>query len=279
MINQLTNVKGGKPPAKPKDTKKDAKGGKPGEKAAAQEENNEEADIDIEETNPEPEVNIVDKSEKYLPVKVTAISDYAKYECKIKEIRFKPTVMSGTRKFDFQLRNASMTALNYKFSFTNPNPALPAYASNNLLTSYDKTLTPQDNAGGAFSISPQQGTIPAQSDEIITLRFSPLEIDEFNFKRILHCNIKDLDPSLKPLQIELSGDAERPLCHFEIQSGIKRENGSTILEFESVGMMIKNTVRFFALNPTNQGYEFEWEQPDEDLIPNINKIINLKFFF
>ena len=37
-------------------------------------------------------------------------------------------------------------------------------------------------------------------------------------------------------------------------------------------MMIKNTVRFFALNPTNQGYEFEWEQPDEDLIPNINKV-------
>ena len=52
----------------------------------------------------------------------------------------------------------------------------------------------------------------------------------------------------------------------------KRENGATIHEFESVGMMIKNTVRFFALNPTNQGYEFEWEQPDEDLIPNINKV-------
>ena len=272
LINQLTNVKGGKPPAKPKETKKDAKGGKPGDKNVAPEEVKEEADIDMEETNPEPEINILDKSEKYLPVKVTAISDYAKYECKIKEIRFKPTVMFGTRKFDFQLRNTSMTALNYKFTFTNPNPVLPGYASNNLLTSYDKSLTPQDNAGGAFSISPQQGTIPAQSDEIITLRFSPLEIDEFNFKRILSCNIKDLDPSLKPLQIELSGDAERPLCHFEIQSGIKRENGATILEFESVGMMIKNTVRFFALNPTNQGYEFEWEQPDEDLIPNINKV-------
>jgi hydrocephalus-inducing protein len=26
------------------------------------------------------------------------------------------------------------------------------------------------------------------------------------------------------------------------------------------------------LNPTNQGYNFEWEQPDEDLIPNINKV-------
>ena len=37
LINQLTNVKGGKAPAKPKDTKKDAKG-KPGDKAVVQEE-------------------------------------------------------------------------------------------------------------------------------------------------------------------------------------------------------------------------------------------------
>jgi hydrocephalus-inducing protein len=29
-------------------------------------------------------------------------------------------------------------------------------------------------------------------------------------------------------------------------------------------MQVKNTKRFFVLNPTNQGYEFEWEQPDEE---------------
>ena len=26
------------------------------------------------------------------------------------------------------------------------------------------------------------------------------------------------------------------------------------------------------MDPTNQGYELEWEQPDEDLIPNLNKV-------
>ena len=101
-------------------------------------------------------------------------------------------------------------------------------------------MAQQDNLGGAFSISPPYGTIPAMSDELITIRFSPIEIDEYNFKRILTCNIKDMDPTMKELNIEISGDAERPLCHFEIQNGIKRENGATILEFESVGMMIKN---------------------------------------
>ena len=37
-------------------------------------------------------------------------------------------------------------------------------------------------------------------------------------------------------------------------------------------LAIKNTVRFFSSDPTNQGYELEWEQPDEDLIPNLNKV-------
>ena len=273
MIGVLTNVKGAKAPApKGKDPKKDAKKDDKGKNVAPEEkQSDEEVNIDIEEVNPEPEITIIDKSEKYLPIKLNVISDYAKYECNIKQIKFKPTVMYGTRKFEFNIRNISMTALIYKFNFSNPNP-MSNMATTNLLTSYDKTYPPQDSAGGAFTISPSHGTIPPQSDEVITITFNPLEVDEFNFRRILHCIIKDLDPSMKELKIELSGDAERPLCHFEMEGGCHRENGACISEFESIGMMIKNTVRFFALNPTNQGYEFEWEQPDEDLIPNINKV-------
>lgn len=33
-----------------------------------------------------------------------------------------------------------------------------------------------------------------------------------------------------------------------------------IIEFESLGTSIKNTRRFMAVNPTGQGYEFEWEE-------------------
>jgi preprotein translocase subunit SecY len=49
-------------------------------------------------------------------------------------------------------------------------------ATTNLLTSYDKTYPPQDSAGGAFTISPSHGTIPPQSDEVITITFNPLEV-------------------------------------------------------------------------------------------------------
>ncbi|MGL4948660.1 MAG: hypothetical protein ACRC42_04790, partial [Mycoplasma sp.] len=221
LINQLTNVKGGKVPPK-KDPKKANEKNVPNPNVQSNQPA-EEANIDIEEIVNEPQTTIVDKSEKYLPIKLTVVSDFAKYQCSIKEIRFKPTVMFGTRKFDFQLRNTSMVALSYKFSFSNPNPInnnATHLSNNNLYTSYDKSIAQQDNLGGAFSIAPPYGTIPALSDEIISIRFSPIEIDEFFFKRFLTCNIKDLDPSLSELKIELSGDAERPLCHFEIESGI-----------------------------------------------------------
>jgi hypothetical protein len=37
-----------------------------------------------------------------------------------------------------------------------------------------------------------------------------------------------------------------------------------IIESDSLGTNIKNAKRFMAVNPTGQGYEFEWEEiPDE----------------
>lgn len=37
-----------------------------------------------------------------------------------------------------------------------------------------------------------------------------------------------------------------------------------IIEFDSLGTLIKNTRRFMAVNPTGQGYEFEWEEVQEE---------------
>lgn len=37
-----------------------------------------------------------------------------------------------------------------------------------------------------------------------------------------------------------------------------------IIEFDSLGTLIKNTRRFMAVNPTGQGYEFEWEEIQEE---------------
>ena len=210
----------------------------------------EEANIEIEEILPEPIYSILDKTEKFINMKLTACSDYAKYQSSIKFIRFKPTMMYGTRKQEFHIKNTSAININYCFVFTNPN----------------NLINPNAPDSGPYSISPKEGIIPANSDESFTLRFSPTEVDDFSFKRILVCQMQDLDPNMEEYTITVTGEGERPICHFELQEGIKQENGCTYVEMESIGMLVKNTKRFFVLNPTNQGYDFEWEQQDEENI-------------
>ena len=74
--------------------------------------------------------------------------------------------------------------------------------------------------------------------------------------------------------MEIDGDAERPICHFEIPpSNYREKKGSIeakydIIEFQSLGTKVKNTKRFYVANPTNQGYEFEWKRVDEEKLPS-----------
>lgn len=44
-----------------------------------------------------------------------------------------------------------------------------------------------------------------------------------------------------------------------------------IIEFDSLGTSIKNTRRFMAVNPTGQGYEFEWQEVQDDTVARRNK--------
>lgn len=53
------------------------------------------------------------------------------------------------------------------------------------------------------------------SDEQFTVRFSPTEVEETN-ERFLVISIENLEPKAEPLVIELDGEAERPVCHFEL---------------------------------------------------------------
>lgn len=62
--------------------------------------------------------------------------------------------------------------------------------------------------------------------------------------------------------IELNGDIERPICHFELAPSNYREKKPdietkyNIVEFESLGTKVKNTKRFYVINPTSLAYDF-----------------------
>ena len=107
----------------------------------------------------------------------------------------------------------------------------------------------------------------------IIVKFSPTEVDDLN-ERLLVCSLSNLSPDLQPLVIELKGKSARLVCHFELPSSNYREKKAQdmlaidssyqILEFESMGTKVKNTKRFYVVNPTNQGYEFEWEAEERE---------------
>ena len=175
--------------------------------------------------------------------------------------------MFGARSYKFNIRNTSKIALNYHFKILNHNT-----------NTYDS---------GSFSINPRSGVIPPGTDEISIVKFAPQEIEK-DFSRTLICKIPNLDPELEPLKILLDGDAERPICHFELPPSQYRDKKGKdmtpidskykIIEFQSLGTKVKNTTKFMVANPTNHRYDFEWEEI-EDTDPAKNEVKKEKPMF
>jgi hydrocephalus-inducing protein len=237
-------AKGGKPPAKKEDA--------PAEEDVQIDES-EEATAELVDTVPEPEHEKVEGSERSLALKTTLVCDYARYECATTKMDFKPTLMYAQRTHKFTIKNTSLINLHFNFKITNPETGMLD--------------------AGAYSIFPKKGSIAPGCDDNFLVKFAPMEI-EADFARTISANLLYLDPSLPPLEIVVNGVAERPVIHFELPPSSYRDRKEKdmtpidskfkIIEFESLGTSIKNTRRFMAVNPTGQGYEFEWaEVPDE----------------
>ena len=213
---------------------------------------NEDANIPIEDPVAEPEHMVIDKTDKTLALKTSVISDFARYETETKEIFFKPTLMYTTMTHPFKLRNSSTIKMKFVCKIVNAETGV-----------YDP---------GFYLITPKIGTLAAGCDEIFTLKFSPTEVEESN-NRLLVISIENLDPTQKPLIIEIDAETERPICHFELPPNNFRQRKPdldqkfSIIEFESLGTKIKNVKKFYVVNPTNQGYEFEWKRIEEDKLP------------
>ena len=213
----------------------------------------EEPSIELVDTIAQPDYTKVDGSDKNVPLKTSLVCDLAKYECQTKTIEFKPTLMYASRSYKFAIKNTSLITMNYNFKIVNSETGVLD--------------------AGPYTVIPKKGTIAAGCDDTFIVKFSPIEV-EHDFSRILSANIENLSPDAKPLIIEVNGIAERPIVHFELPPSTYKErkekdmvavdNKYKIIEFDSLGTNIKNTKRFMAVNPTGQGYEFEWEEiPDE----------------
>ncbi|XP_019863905.1 PREDICTED: hydrocephalus-inducing protein-like, partial [Amphimedon queenslandica] len=65
-----------------------------------------------------------------------------------------------------------------------------------------------------IQIDPCKGEIPPEQEQMIAVRYSPLEIGSILYK--LHCKIQHLESSAKPLDLIVQGNSLVPYCHFDL---------------------------------------------------------------
>jgi hydrocephalus-inducing protein len=163
-------------------------------------------------------------------------------------VYFKKTKLFQQRTVEILLKNTGKVSLPFNFIIKN---------------SEGDVLVEEEQE---FSVEPCQGSIPPNQNKVIKLVYSPKSVGDHR-----HVLVALLPYGPKPeLQIPLVGSSECPLIHFElpISDYFNIRDGdlpavdptSAIVEFFSRGVKIRNTTRFMVLNPTNMGYDFEWEE-------------------
>ena len=67
----------------------------------------------------EPQHSIIEKTEKSIPLKCSAVADYVKYESEMKVVQFNPTMMYTTKVFKFKVRNVSLIEMKFNAKLVN----------------------------------------------------------------------------------------------------------------------------------------------------------------
>ena len=219
------------------------------------------------DTEPEPEHELLPPpepaegeepaaAEPPLQLLISGKCEFGALECETSTLAFRPTMMFQARSHTFELRNTGAVELSVAWHIEAEGKEDP------------------------FSVSPQEGVIAAGEAMQVTVTFSPQEVD--SFARALHCSCSNLAEGQPPPTVQLSGKSKRPYCHFELaEGGYVREGrrspempgpdgslgpldpATKVIEFESLGTKVRNTRRFFVVNPTSVPYDFLWESEAE----------------
>ncbi|ORX48158.1 hypothetical protein BCR36DRAFT_329786 [Piromyces finnis] len=209
---------------------------------------------------PEPTNEIIPNTEFIYQLKLAANADYVSYECDVDSIKFKSTMMYQTRAYKFMLKNIGTIKMDYSFVFIDEKLG---------------EVLDENNDDFPFSVEPENGSIEANDSALITVRFTPNDV--YDYQCTLYCNIQNLMNDEKPLLINISGSSLRPFCHFELDeceyitndhhhpdlvnvSGepIVFDPLTKVLSFNSCGVKIRNSKRFYIVNTTQISYDFEW---------------------
>eukprot|EP01041_Mallomonas_annulata_P003640 gene3640-7257_t len=244
------------------------------------------------ETSLEPACTFAPSETQTLTVACHAVADAAAFKCDIPngQIPFKSTYLYQSSAYSFSFENESNISLPVKWSFDNVKKRALATRAG---TSQSGVRAPSRavSAGATFSsiipcpftIEPEEAVVSPKSSQSFTVRFLPLEVDEFAYVlrgETLPITAEDVEDGGKAHHFNtfVRGTSKRPICHFDIidspdyltrrQANMKNENGLNspieatdirFVELESTGLRSRNTFRFHVINPTGENYEFQWE--------------------
>ncbi|XP_069113582.1 hydrocephalus-inducing protein homolog isoform X2 [Argopecten irradians] len=236
------------------------------------------------ETETEPAFTEVSDTTRQVDLLVTALCDYSKYKCKIEAVNYRDTLMFQTRVYDFTLSNKGTVQMDYSWQVVMEN--MPTFQR--AVTFMSEAERPEsrmdlaDSSYVPFTIEPEYGTIQAGKKASFKVRFSPLDMNDYEARLI--CSVPNLEKSQQGPVVALRGKSLMPYCHFELEDSdyisSSRRNpemrgprgapaGSTldpntrVIEFNCIGVGVKNLKTFGIVNPTNQPYTFEWSCEDE----------------
>jgi hydrocephalus-inducing protein len=205
----------------------------------------------IEDVNPEPNIEIIQEIASKM-LKVSALADYPKFECTApSNVTFKLTKMFESRSFTFIVKNTGRIKMQYTWE------------------------SEENSSLSSFSIEPLSGILAPQTEETFVLKYSPTDVGDHLNK--FKCIIKNSKQELPSLQV--SGSSVCPIVHFELSPSDYLTNGrrtsdskgpggifgpldksTKCVEIDSCGIKIRNTKRFYILNPTDSSYQFEWKR-------------------
>ncbi|XP_073785286.1 hydrocephalus-inducing protein homolog isoform X1 [Danio rerio] len=242
-------------------------------------------------TDPEPPHTVVENSSREIELIVSATCDYVQFQCDNRPIHFKDTMLYQTRVFQLQMENKGTVKLEYSWqilmetygkitsfehggrtsrsaqgSRTPERPASSLQSVSSLLVG-DPELPP-------FSVEPAVGCISPGTCQTFQIRFSPLEVAEFEASLI--CRIPNLKDNQSP-EFTVHGRCLLPYCHFHLKdsdylTGNRRnpephstlmvDPNTRVIEFTSVGIGTSVCREFGIINPTNKPYSFTWRCED-----------------
>ncbi|KAG3249966.1 Hydrocephalus-inducing [Phytophthora idaei] len=204
-----------------------------------------------------------------------AAADVLTFECDTTSITFRKTFMLQVCTHKTTLQNKSKIRLAYSCR-------------------WEEGLGGQADMGGypmiggeaddncPFEVTPSTGTISGEETQSFIIKFAPMEVDAYFYWLCFDIPDPQGDKVIA-VRVEVRGGSLRPACHFDVERSdyaqwrapnVPGPHGDLgpldpsikVIEMESLGVRVRNTRRFYVVNPTNVSYEFSWI-PQADVNP------------